>query len=470
MLSKNIEKNIYSVSELNRAAASVLEQNFSWIWVEGEISNLAQPASGHIYFSLKDSGAQVRCAMFKSRNQILNFRPENGQQVQIRGKVSLYQPRGDYQLIVDRMEEAGDGALQRKFEALKNKLAAEGLFDQEVKQEIPELPECIGVITSNTGAAIHDVLSVIERRFPAIPVKLYSVPVQGEAAAPAICRALELAEEQAECDVLLLVRGGGSLEDLWAFNEEIVAHAIYDCPIPVVSGVGHEVDVTIADFVADVRAATPTAAAETVTPDQSSWLQSLEWYQYRLQQLITEKIQRHNERLGWLEKRLSQQHPVAVVQRLSQRLDDVEQRLNHVWCYTLQQQQHRFHHLRNRLLTASPELAISNYQHRLQILGQNLHHQIKQTLNQPKAQLQFFEQNLHHYMQQTLERQKARLQNNARMLNAISPLNTLERGYSITSDCTGKAITHSDEVAVGDEIQTRLHQGQIISRITKIPR
>ena len=438
-------RTIYSVTELNRSAASVLEQHFAWIWVEGEISNLAQPSSGHIYFSLKDSGAQIRCAMFKSRNQVLKFSPENGQQVQVRGKVSLYQPRGDYQLIVDRMEEAGDGALQRKFEALKNKLAAEGLFDEDVKQDIPELPECIGVITSNTGAAIHDVLSVIRRRFPSIPVRLYSVPVQGEAAAPAICRALALAEEQAECDVLLLVRGGGSLEDLWAFNEESVAHAIYDCPIPIVSGIGHEVDITIADFVADIRAATPTAAAETVTPDQGAWLQSLEWYQYRLQQLIGEKIQRRQETLGWISKRLSQQHPVAVVQRLSQRLDDLEQRLNYAWRYCLQQQQNRYHRLHARLQTASPERSIGRYQHRIQILGQNLQHHIEQML----------------------ERQKARLQNNARTLNAISPLNTLERGYSITSS-RGKAITASNQVAVGDEIHTRLHRGQIISEIRKI--
>ena len=414
--------------------------------MEGEISNLAQPASGHIYFSLKDSGAQVRCAMFKSRNNSLKFQPDNGQQVQIRGKVSLYQPRGDYQLIVDRMEEAGDGALQRKFEALKTKLAAEGLFDEDVKLEIPELPECIGVVTSSTGAAIHDVLSVIERRFPSIPVKLYSVPVQGEAAAPAICRALELVEEQAECDVVLLVRGGGSLEDLWAFNEESVAWAIYECPVPVVSGIGHEVDITIADFVADIRAATPTAAAETVTPDQSSWLQSLEWYQYRLRQLMTEKLQRRNEALTWLSKRLSQQHPVAVVQRLSQRLDDVEQRLHYTWRYRLQQQQNRHQQLRARLLTTSPSQQLNHYQHRLQILGQNLQYHIQQTLQQLKA----------------------RLQNNARTLNAISPLQTLERGYSITHNAAGKAITHSDEISVGDELQTLLYQGKIVSQVKKI--
>jgi exodeoxyribonuclease VII large subunit len=213
--------------------------------------------------------------------------PKSGlQKVVVRGKVSLYQPRGNYQLIVDKMEDAGDGALRQKFEALKEKLRKQGLFDEDNKQDIPELPECIGIITSNTGAAIHDVLSVIERRFPSIPVKLFPVPVQGEQAAPAICKALELAAEHDVCDVLLLVRGGGSLEDLWSFNEESVAHAIFDCPIPIVSGVGHEVDVTIADFVADRRAATPTAAAEAVTPDQESWIQSLAWYQQRLAHLM----------------------------------------------------------------------------------------------------------------------------------------------------------------------------------------
>lgn len=439
-------RTLYTVSELNRSAASVLEKNFSWVWVEGEISNLAQPASGHIYFSLKDSNAQLRCAMFKSRNSALKFQPDNGQQVQVRGKVSLYQPRGDYQLIVDRMEEAGDGALQRKFELLKAKLAAEGLFDEDYKQELPELPECIGVITSNTGAAVHDVLSVIERRFPLIPVRLYAVPVQGEAAAPAICRALELVEEQAECDVLLLVRGGGSLEDLWAFNEESVARAIYDCPIPVVSGIGHEVDITIADFVADFRAATPTAAAETVTPDQTAWLQSLDWYQHRLQQLITDKIQRRNEALTWLSQRLSQQHPVAVVQRLSQKIDDIEQRLHYAWRYRLQQQHNRQQQLRARILAVSPEQLVKHYQHRLQILTQNLQHHI----------------------QQTLQTRKSRLQNNARTLHAISPLQTLERGYSITSNTSGKAITHSNEVSVGEELQTLLYKGKIVSKVKKV--
>ncbi len=440
------QRQILTVSQLNRAAADTLEQNFAWIWVEGEISNLAQPASGHIYFSLKDANAQVRCAMFKGRNRELGFQPENGQQVIVRGKVSLYQARGDYQLIVDSMEDAGDGILRRKFEALKNKLASEGLFEENSKQAIPEHPACIGIITSNTGAAVHDVLSVIERRFPSIPVKLYAVPVQGVQAAPAICRALEIAAEHDACDVLLLVRGGGSLEDLWSFNEESVARAIFACPIPVVSGIGHEVDFTIADFVADLRAATPTAAAETVTPDQESWLQSLAWYQQRLYQLMTEKVQRQNELLDWLAKRLAQQHPVAVMQRLSQTLDDLDQRMRYAWRFRFQQARNSTRQLNSRLLAASPELVLNHHKHRLQILTQKLSYRIS-TL---------------------LDRQKARLSNCVRALQAISPLQTLERGYSITTDSSGKAIINTKKMSKGDEIQTTLYKGRIISRIEQI--
>jgi exodeoxyribonuclease VII large subunit len=446
MSNNNNNRSVYSVSELNRATAALLEQEFAWIWVEGEISNLAQPASGHIYFSLKDTNAQVSCAMFKGRNRDLAFKPENGQQVVVRGKVSLYQPRGNYQLIVDKMEDAGDGALRQKFEALKEKLRKQGLFDEDNKQEIPELPECIGIITSNTGAAIHDVLSVIERRFPSIPVKLFPVPVQGEQAAPAICKALELAAEHDVCDVLLLVRGGGSLEDLWSFNEESVAHAIFDCPIPIVSGVGHEVDVTIADFVADRRAATPTAAAEAVTPDQESWLQSLAWYQQRLAQLMQEKLLRQNERLGWLSKRLAQQHPVAVYQRLSQKLDDLDQRLRYAWRFRLQQSENTCQQLNTRLLNASPERTLSRQQNTLRMLSQRMSHRITSLL----------------------EQQKSHLSNCARTLNAISPLQTLERGYSITTDAKGNNLTDAQKLSEGDIIQTRLHKGKIISRIEQV--
>jgi len=447
-MSATASNNIYSVSALNRSVASLLEQEFGWIWVEGEISNLSQPASGHLYFSLKDNAAQVSCAMFQGRNRTLTFRPENGNQVLVRAKVSLYQPRGNYQLIVDRMEEAGDGALRRQFEQLKSRLAAEGLFDEAYKQEIPELPRGIAIITSRSGAAIHDVLSVIARRFPAIPVKLFPVPVQGIEAAPAICRAIELIGDHAtagelDCDVILLVRGGGSLEDLWSFNEESVARAIFDCPLPVVSGVGHEVDVTIADYVADFRAATPTAAAETVTPDQTVWLQSFDWYQQRLQQLLNTKIERYRERILWLHRRLQQQHPENQVRRSRQRSDELIKRLFRYSQTMLAFRQDKLATNRAKLAAHNPVFLLRQNQQSTLFLTSRLRQAILSLLTHKKSQLS----------------------NTARTLNAISPLQTLERGYSISLDSEGAAILSIKQVSQDDKIKTLVADGHIISRV-----
>src|SRR5512139_1087653 len=258
-------REIYTISRLNREARALLEGHFPLMWIEGEISNLSRPASGHLYFSLKDPFAQVRCAMFRMRGMHLTFRPADGMHVLVRARLSLYEPRGDYQLIVEHMEEVGDGALRRAFEQLKQRLLAEGLFESGRKRALPALPRCIGVITSPTGAAIHDILTVLHRRFPAIPVIVYPVPVQGAGAAEQIATMIHRASERGDCDVLIVGRGGGSLEDLWPFNEEVVARAIYTSAIPVVSAVGHEIDFTIADFVADLRAPTPSAAAEMVS-------------------------------------------------------------------------------------------------------------------------------------------------------------------------------------------------------------
>ena len=442
------KNNIYSVSSLNQSVANLLEAEFAWIWVEGEISNLAQPGSGHIYFSLKDRSAQVSCAMFKGRNRSLSFQPENGNQVLVRAKVSLYQPRGNYQLIVDRMEEAGDGALRRQFEQLKSKLSAEGLFDEDNKQDIPELPESIAIITSKTGAAIHDVLSVIERRFPSIPVKLFAVPVQGSESAPAICNAIKLIGESAEngeidCDVILLVRGGGSLEDLWSFNEEAVARAIFDCPIPIVSGVGHEVDVTIADFVADIRAATPTAAAETVTPDQSAWLQSFDYYQTRLQQLTNDKIERQQEKIQWLHRRLQTQHPENQIKHSKQRISELTKRLMRHSQSMLDFRQSKLATYHAKLNAQNPGLLISRN---------------KQTTK-------FLNARLNTAMLSLLSNKKSQLSNVARTMNAISPLQTLERGYSITLDKKGNAILSVEQIKINETIETRLHNGRLISRV-----
>ncbi len=442
-------QSVYSVADLNRRVASLLEQEFAWVWVEGEISNLARPASGHLYFSLKDSSAQIRCAMFRSRNRELDFEPEHGMQVMVRGKVSLYQPRGDYQLIVDRMEPAGDGRLQKQFEALKNKLAAEGLFASEHKQPLPELPGGIAVITSPSGAAIRDVLSVIARRFPSIPVHLYPVAVQGDAAAPAITRALKRADKDADCDVILLVRGGGSLEDLWAFNEESVARAIFDCNTPVVSGVGHETDVTIADFVADLRAATPSAAAESVTPDQQSWLQTLDWYDQRLQQLIHRNLHQRHQQLGWLSARLQQQHPLARMTRSRAHLEQLSARLQAAGHHILLGKTTHWQRLHSRLLQQSPMRRISRTRHRLQLLWQGQQHIIRQAL----------------------QHRQSRLSQLAGKLQALSPLQTLARGYSITTDGNGHAIVDAASLKPGQQVHTRLHHGAFSSQVlaTDIP-
>ena len=296
---------VYTISQLNSTARQLLEDNFPPILVEGEISNLARPSSGHIYFSLKDEFAQVRCAMFRNQNHGLDFTPENGMHVLVKAQVSIYEQRGDYQLIIYHMEAAGAGILRKKFEQLKKKLLAEGLFAKEHKKTIPKLPNCIGVITSATGAAIRDIISVLKRRFASIPIIIYPTQVQGDQAAGQIVKAIETANQHNKCDVLIMARGGGSLEDLWPFNEEIVARSIFASQIPIVSGIGHEVDFTIADFVADVRAATPSAAAELITPDSAEWIDMLKNLPNKFAQLLNIKLRNYAQNLDNLEQRLS---------------------------------------------------------------------------------------------------------------------------------------------------------------------
>jgi len=323
-----MSKIVLSVSELNLATQRLLEDSFPAVWVEGEISNLARPGSGHTYFSLKDAKAQIRCAMFRHKSQALGFELRNGLLIQVQAKVSLYPDRGDYQLIVERMELAGDGVLRQAYEALVKKLRAEGLFQEQWKKEIPFLPKKIGIITSPTGAAIRDILSVLKRRFPLIPIIIYPTKVQGNEAAPEIVRALAIANQHAMADVLIEARGGGSLEDLWPFNEEMVARAIFESQIPIVTGIGHEVDFTIADFVADQRAPTPSAAAELVTPHQIALLQQLSLLEHRLLNGITQFIQNQAQRIDWLSKRL--RHPGQHVQNQLQRLSTLQQRLKRI--------------------------------------------------------------------------------------------------------------------------------------------
>jgi exodeoxyribonuclease VII large subunit len=441
----SLRREVYSVSRLNRAARELLESSFPRLWVEGEVSNLSRPASGHLYFTLKDAQAQVSCALFRNRALRVGFRPENGTQVLVQAEVSLYEPRGNYQLIVSHMEEAGDGALRRTFEQLKQRLHDEGLFDVQHKQPLPRLPRCIGVITSPTGAAIRDVLTVLRRRFPVIPVIVYPVPVQGAAAAQKIVAALQTAQRRGECDVLLLTRGGGSLEDLWPFNEEAVARALFACTIPVVSAVGHEIDVVITDFVADQRAATPSAAAELLSPDQHDVSARMRQLENRLHTRLQRRLQRTAERIAWLTRRVQHAHPGRRLQQQAQRLDELDQRLRRGWGQRLTQLHARLAGNRARLLLHSPARLLQNLGSRADQLGQRLRY---------GAGLQF-------------SRRREKLAVLSRALETVSPLATLQRGYSITLNTTdGAVLLDSAQARVGDTLETRLAHGRVYSRIT----
>ncbi len=393
---------VLSVSSLNRLARGLLEDCFASVTVEGEISNLALPGSGHWYLTLKDDSAQIRCAMFRNRNTSVRFRPANGMQVVVRGKLSIYEGRGDYQLIVDSMQDAGAGALQRAFDELKQKLTHEGLFDATQKRPLPTQVRHVAVVTSPTGAVIRDIISVFQRRYPAMRVTVFPVPVQGQGSAPAIIQALHNVERRHQelgIDVVLLARGGGSLEDMQSFNDESVARAIHACALPVVSAVGHETDITIADFVADLRAPTPSAAAELLSPDQAQLRATLQYQQNKLMRLMQALLNQRSQQLDWLRKRL--QHPGRRLQEKSQ--------------------------------------ALTQFDNRLQ-----------------RAMLRF------------LEQRRASLQMLARNLENISPLQTLQRGYSITRTPDGKVINTSSQVKAGDDIISSLASGQIVSTVKEI--
>lgn len=438
-------RDIYTVSRLNREVRTVLEGSFPLIWLEGEISNLARPGSGHWYFTLKDEAAQVRCAMFRNRNILVKGKPENGMQVLVRARIGLYEARGEYQLVIEHLEEAGDGALRRAFEVLKAKLDAAGLFDQAHKQPIPALPRSIGVITSPTGAAIHDILTTLKRRFPGIPVIVYPVPVQGAEAAGEIARMITLAGERNECDVLLLARGGGSLEDLWAFNEEVVARAIYACPIPLVAGVGHEVDITIADFVADQRAPTPTAAAELVSPNQQEWRQRLLQLQSRLQRTAMRMLDARQQQLRYVSGRLP--HPARRLEERLQRLDELALRRNHAMQHLLRHRDAEIKMMQERLQQFSPRQRLAQYRLQSHNLGTRLLTALRHRLQHQQQQLQHL----------------------AHALDTVSPLATLSRGYAIvTTAADDKIVRRASEVNTGDTIHTRLAQGRLESTITKI--
>ena len=440
-------RTIMSVSQLNRATGQLLSEHLFSVWVAGELSNTTQPSSGHLYFTLKDANAQVRCALFKTQQRRLTFKPENGKQVIVKAQVSLYEPRGDYQLIVESMEEAGDGALQRAFNSLKQKLSQEGLFDTIHKKQLPKLPYCIAVITSPSGAAIHDILTVLKRRFAAIPIIIYPVAVQGNNASYEIAEAIERANKLKHCEVIILGRGGGSLEDLWAFNEERVARAIFNSEIPIISAVGHETDVTIADFVADFRAATPSAAAEHASPDQQEWVARFVNLELRVRKQWQQHLNQKKQSLHWLSQRLQQQHPGQKLARNAQRVDDLETRLNLVMQARLTNHHKHMDITLAQLWQYNPAVTITNYQQKQQYLSKRL---ITATTHK-------------------LERLQLRLLNNSQTLHAVSPLATLSRGYGLSIHTKTKSIIRSTEqLALGDQVQTHLASGCFTSKITSL--
>ncbi len=440
------EQQVFTVTRLNSAVRMILEQDLGLVWLTGELSNLAMPSSGHWYFSLKDLGAQVRCAMFKGNNRRVAFRPQDGMQVLVQARVSLYEPRGDYQLIIESMQPAGDGVLALRFEELKRRLGAEGLFDEGRKRPLPREPRAVGLVTSATGAALHDMLTVLKRRAPDLPIFIYPTQVQGSAAIGQIVAAIGLANRRAEVDVLIVGRGGGSLEDLWCFNEEGVARAIANSAIPVISAVGHEVDVTISDFAADLRAPTPSAAAELVAPDQSARAQRLAHLWQRLVQAMNRHQTAARHGFVLLQKRLDHQDPKRRLEQQSQRLDELSARLQQLLNQRLHQGERRLANLELRLQAKSPE--------RLLAIGRRRH--------------QLAEERLHALIAKRQDQASHRLAMLTARLDGVSPLATLGRGYSITRTQSGDVINRAAQVNAGQTLVTTLAEGHLQVRVEEV--
>ena len=435
---------IISVSELNRKAKSLLEGGIPKLWIEGEISNLARPASGHMYFSLKDEAAQIRCAWFKQRQHQNISAMTNGTKMLALGRISLYEARGEYQFIVEKMETAGEGDLKRKYEKLKEKLSIEGFFAEEIKKPLPKLPRRIGIITSPSGAAIRDALSVLKRRFPMVPVIIYPVSVQGDGAAPEIKLALEKANNRAECDLLIITRGGGSIEDLWAFNEEIVARAIHHSNIPIISAIGHETDVTIADFVADHRAPTPSAAAEVAVPDQQEWFNSIDNISRKLNALIIRAINNRHQTLDWFNKRLTQSSPQVIVKRQIEQSINLQRVLKSSMKNFLILRGRKIDKLTSRCIQSSPSQSLQKQIMRFEAIKQNIHAKGKKLI----------------------EDNQNRLRLASKSLNNVSPLGTLDRGYAIVSEVnTNKVITNPKSLKINSKLEIRLAKGKIMAAV-----
>ncbi|MDE0790173.1 MAG: exodeoxyribonuclease VII large subunit [Woeseiaceae bacterium] len=436
-----------SVSQLNRRVKTLIEQGMTRLWVEGEISNLSRPTSGHIYLSLKDDSAQVSAAWFRQRQRAPAIGFKNGDRVLAFGRVSLYEARGNYQLIIEELEPAGEGVLKRRFDALKLKLANEGLFDEDRKQALPGLPTRIGVITSPSSAAVRDVLSILGRRFPAVPVVIYPAAVQGDAAPGELLSALAIAVRRNECDVLILCRGGGSIEDLWAFNDEILARAISDCALPIISAVGHEIDFTIADFVADVRAPTPSGAAEIVVPNQGDWLRQISGIATRIARVGRRALEDTAQELDWLGRRLVASSPAATLQRQRQSLREQGGRLNSAVRQQLLEQKSKLQGVSSKLMTLSPALSVQQSIANLQQLRQRLATPVQNLISDAGHKIALL----------------------GRALNSVSPLATLDRGYAIVkAGDSGKVLLSTSEVKVGDDIRAHLSRGEFVATVKKV--
>jgi len=436
--SANSERQILTVSQLNSLAKKLMESEFGTVWLEGEISNFIQAASGHWYFTLKDSGAQIKCAIFKFKNKLINLSPKEGDKVIIKGKVSLYEARGDYQMIADYMEPSGLGDLQQKLNALVKKLEAENLFSPENKKQLPFLPKAVGVITSPSGAAIHDVITVLQRRCPMIPIIIYPTQVQGKNAAANIITALKNAERRNECDVLLMTRGGGSLEDLWSFNDEKLAYKIFESNIPIVAAIGHEIDVTITELVADLRAATPSAAAELIAPEQQTLWQTLDLHSQSLNDLIQGKIHQLQTRLNIA--RLKLKDPEHSILQATHTLNTLSSKLLENFMNRLNLSKNQLNKLTQSLFDSHPKEKLVRNKHQLEVLKTKLENVVRHCIEEKSNQFAITATNL----------------------NALSPLSTLERGYSVTRDKKSKkVITKTTQVKKNQSISIMLSDGEI---------
>ena len=432
----NNKNNVYQVSELITQIQHMLEASYRSVWVEAEISSLSKPSSGHWYFSLKDENSQIRCAMFRGQVNRNAYKANEGDLVRVRGKVTVYAARGDMQMIVEHIEPAGEGVLQKQFEELKAKLQQEGLFAQELKKPLPQLPKSIGLITSATGAAIKDVLSTIKRRFPTIPVRIYPAIVQGKEAPHELISAIKLANHDQHCDVLILSRGGGSIEDLWCFNDESLIREIVGSDIPIVSAVGHEVDVTLADFAADLRAPTPTAAAEIVTPDRQELLEQLTNLGHRLRQSKQRYFSRLHQNVDWQAKRL--RHPRAIIRQYKQRLTHIRESLSQSQLRKFKLIQNNIVYLQQRTIQSSPNQLIKQKRSLLTDLENKLAKNILSSLADKQQKLKYLQG----------------------QLTALSYERTLDRGYAIIKSETGNIVTHSKQLNSGEEVKITLTDGK----------